>query len=138
MFFIFLMESITNSKIFTKDTIVKLLTSIRETKKIIEEIKFTKERTLVKKDILLKTLDTTKKAKQNVEQEYSDYKEYISYIIDISHYIKKYKYASTDINISEIHTLFTIYENKFNDPKICVSNIKTHPNIAFITYIQKD
>ena len=131
------MESITNSKIFTKDTIVKLLTSIRETKKVIEEIKFTKERILVKKDILLKTLEKTKNAEQNVEQEYSDYKEFISYVIDISYYIKKHKYSSTDINISEIHNSFGIYENKFNDPKICVSTIKTQPNIAFITNIQK-
>ena len=129
------MESTTNSKIFTKDTIVKLLTSIRETKKVIEEIKFTKERILVKKDILLKTLEKTKNAEQNVEQEYSDYKEFISYVIDISYYIKKYKYESTDINISEIHNSFGIYENKFNDPKICIDTIKK--NILFITNIHK-
>ena len=129
------MESTTNSKIFTKDTIVKLLTSIRETKKVIEEIKFTKERILVKKDILLKTLEKTKNAEQNVEQEYSDYKEFISYVIDISYYIKKYKYESTDINISEIHNFFNIGEHKFANQQICIDTIKK--NILFITNIHK-
>ena len=129
------MESTTNSKIFTKDTIVKLLTSIRETKKVIEEIKFTKERILVKKDILLKTFEKTKKAKQNIEQEYSDYKEFISYVIDISYYIKKHKYESTDINISEIHNFFNIGEHKFSNQQICIDTIKK--NISFITNIHK-
>lgn len=125
------MES-SNYKIFTKDNIVKLITSIRETKSIIDEIKLIKERILVKKDILLTTLEKTKKAAQNIEQEYSEYKEFISYIIDIDYYIKKYKYASPYINISEIHNLF----NTFTNSKICIDTIKTHPNIKFNINIQ--
>ena len=126
------MES-SNSKIFTKDNIVKLIISIRKTKSVIDEIKLTKERILAKKDILLTTLEKTKKAVQNIEQEYSEYKEFISYVIDIDYYIKKYKYASQHIDKSEIHDLF----NKFTNSKICIDTIKTHPNIKFNINIQK-
>jgi hypothetical protein len=128
------MDSTATPKIFTKDNIVQLLKSIRETKKILSEIKTTKEQLLSKKDILLKTLEKTKCAAQTIDQEYSEYKELISYIIDIGYYIKKYKYDSPDINKDEIHTKFS--NIKFIDPKICISTIKTHPDIAFIIHIQ--
>ena len=118
-------------EVYTKDNIVKLLVSIRETKKNIDGLKTNKERLVVKNNILLDTLEKTKYASISVEQEYAEYKEFISYIIDINYYIKKYRYTSPSVDLSEIHAKFS----KISNPKICISTIKTQPNIA--TDIQK-
>ena len=67
---------------------------------------------------------------RQINQDFSEYKELISYTIDIDYYIKKYRY--NDNNISEIHNKFQ--KTKFTDPNICISTIKSY--YKFITSIQ--
>jgi hypothetical protein len=124
------MDNTSVNSIVTKYSIVKLLNSIRKTKININEINITKDKLIMKKNTLSTTLEKTKNALQQINQDFSEYKELISYTIDIDYYIKKYRY--TDNNISEIHNKFK--KPKFTDPNICISTIKSY--YKFITSIQ--
>ena len=122
-----------NSKVVTKHSIVKLLTSIRKIKSTIAEINITKDKLIMKKNTLSATLEKTRNVMQQINQDFSEYKELLSYTIDIDYYIKKYRYMSVDINISEIHNKFK--NPKFTDSNICMSTIKSY--YKFINSVQK-
>jgi hypothetical protein len=141
-----------NHKVFTKDTIVKLLIAIRKIKSEIGDIKATKTKLVTKKDILSTTLEKTKNAKQHIDQDYSDYKELVAYTIDVNYYLKKYMIfdvkcediqacqigkTSTCEHATEIYNKFKTYsQDRFISSNICMSTIKTHQNIKFIISTQ--
>lgn len=122
-----------NSKVVTKHSIVKLLTSIRKIKSTIAEINITRDKLIMKKNTSSATLEKTRNAVQQINQDFLEYKELLSYTIDIDYYIKKYRYMSADINISEIHNKFKT--QKFTDSNICMSTIKSY--YKFINSVQK-
>ena len=95
-----------NSKVVTKHSIVKLLTSIRKIKSTIAAINITRDKLIMKKNTSSATLEKTRNVMQQINQDFLEYKELLSYTIDIDYYIKKYRYMSADINISEIHNKF--------------------------------
>lgn len=121
-----------NSKVVTKHSIVKLLTSIRKIKSTIADINITRDKLIMKKNTSSATLEKTRNVMKQINQDFSEYKELLSYTIDIDYYIKKYRYMSADINISEIHNKFK--NPKFTDSNICMSTIKSY--YKFINSVQ--
>jgi hypothetical protein len=122
------------TKVFTKDTIVKILIDIRKIKSEIGKINETKSKLVTKKDILSTTLEKTKNAMYQIDNDYSEYKKLVAYTIDIDYYVKKY--IILDTSNEDIHNKFKSPRRIKYHPNISMATIKSHPNIKFIISLQ--